>query len=989
MIYNINKENYKNFNTIEINKLPARCYFIPYKSFEDLKNTDVLAERYNSKIVTVLSGDWDFKYYAKVSEVENELDTEKTAFDVIKVPSCWQRIGYEPPFYLNSRYQFKRKPPFIPEDIPVGVYHKNIEIDNISKTYILSFLGVCSCLDLYVNGKFVGYSEGSHNSAEFDISPYLIKGKNEILAVVFKWCNGTYLECQDMFRENGIFRDVLLFEHGKTFINDYLVSTKYNDDGSYNLLVRADIKNGENTSINVKVFYKNQLFAEKSASESNVVFENLKVDEWSAEIPNIYEVFITLIKDKKEIEVVRNYTGFKHILINGTTFLFNNQKIKIKGVNHHDTTADKGYVMTAEEMQYDVKIMKEYNMNGVRTSHYPPDPLFLTLCDIYGLYVIDEADIETHGCYGSLPALPNLISDNPEWSKHFLDRVERMVMRDKNHTSITMWSLGNESGGFYNQDLCYEYIKKLVTNIPIHYEGVSRTSRSRYDVKSEMYTSPQRLDEILHKKAGKKYQEAPFFLCEYCHAMGVGPGSLEDYWQIMYASDVFMGGCIWEFADHAVLHKEGKYRYTYGGDHKEFIHDSNFCVDGLFYPDRTPHTGALNAKQVYRPIRATLRKDKKIEFKNTNSFISSSAYDINYELVKNKEIVKTGKLEIDIKPQEKKVFNMELENVIGDVYINLYYEKDEKEVAFEQLIVNKQEDERKLEKSNKMNVIKKGNEIIVSTVNFNVIFDKTKGLLKNIVKNGKSYLAEPIKPIIYRAPMDNDRNIRIYWDNIGYKTCKLIKTSCKIVEQKDNNVKVICKHLLTAKKLGLIMFSETSTYLINSNGQIYATAKLRKINPILSMLPCFGVDIPLVSGMKKLEYFGKGDQENLCDFDAHAKLGIYKTSVKAMFEPYIKPQDFGNHIDTKYVKFNDGESAINFIAGKKTFDFNVKNITTQNLTKAKHVEDIEWSDINYLTIKGFNRGTGTNSCGPLPLKQYDINMNKALKFDYFIILEDK
>ncbi|MEG2084621.1 MAG: beta-galactosidase, partial [Clostridia bacterium] len=208
MIYNINKENYKNFNTIEINKLPARCYFIPYKSFEDLKNTDVLAERYNSKIVTVLSGDWDFKYYAKVSEVENELDTEKTAFDVIKVPSCWQRIGYEPPFYLNSRYQFKRKPPFIPEDIPVGVYHKNIEIDNISKTYILSFLGVCSCLDLYVNGKFVGYSEGSHNSAEFDISPYLIKGKNEILAVVFKWCNGTYLECQDMFRENGIFRDV-------------------------------------------------------------------------------------------------------------------------------------------------------------------------------------------------------------------------------------------------------------------------------------------------------------------------------------------------------------------------------------------------------------------------------------------------------------------------------------------------------------------------------------------------------------------------------------------------------------------------------------------------------------------------------------------------------------------------------------------------------------------------------------------------------------
>ncbi|MCR4925729.1 MAG: glycoside hydrolase family 2, partial [Clostridiales bacterium] len=623
-IYTFNLKNYKDFDVIEENKLKPRSYFIPYENFERLVATDCLTERYRSDIVKVLSGKWEFKYYDKISKLPAQFDSQKERMDIINVPSDWQRTGYEPPVYINNLYPFKRKPPFIPEDIPVGVYRKVIVINDTEKNYILSFLGVASCFDLYINSRHVGYSEGSHNLAEFDITRYLESGENEIIVTVFKWCNGTYLECQDMFRENGIFRDVLLTKLDRTYIYDYQIKTQKSSNG-YNLDVDVDII-GRVADYTVKITVargKDIVATQELGAQNSLKFSfyDLKVEEWSAEIPNIYEVYIALKWYGKDKEVIRNYTGFRSIEIKGDKFLFNGQPIKFKGVNHHDTHEKNGYVLTADEMYYDIDLMKKMNINAVRTSHYPPDPILLNLCDLLGLYVIDEADIETHGFYGEFPYRMNQLSNNKKWLPRYMERVKSMYMRDRNHPSITMWSLGNESGGWKNQDKCYAYLHKECPSVPVHYEGVRYTPRLAYDVYSQMYTRPQSVEKIKKSKRLSAHRK-PFFLCEYAHAMGVGPGGAEKYWEQIYSSDKLMGGCVWEWADHAVYHEDG-YRYTYGGDHNEVIHHGNFCVDGLLFPNRTMHTGAYNIKNIYRPLRVKLTENGDYEFTNTNYFLSS------------------------------------------------------------------------------------------------------------------------------------------------------------------------------------------------------------------------------------------------------------------------------------------------------------------------------------------------------------------------------
>lgn len=591
MKYSVNRAIHSDFNVIDENKLPARAYFIPFSNNDAFSKTDYKNERYNSDRVVMLSGDWDFKYYNKLSDIPTCLDTDNTDFDRISVPSTWQRNGYDQIAYINTRYPFPKKPPHIPQDVAVGIYRKNVELKKYSRQ-IISFLGVAGALALYINGEYVGYSEGSHNTAEFDITEFVNEGNNEILAVNYKWCNGTYLECQDMFRENGIFRDVYIINQEEKHIDDFLFRTSKNADGTYDLKIKID-GNFDDVDISCDLF---------TTKESNTIIKNLKVNEWTAETPNLYEVTIKI----KDVEVIRTYIGFKDVKINGEVFLFNDKPIKMLGVNHHDTHMTKGYAVSLDDLELDIKLMKEYNCNAVRTSHYPPDPVFLTMCDIYGLYVVDEADIETHGFYAVPHSTynPNRLSNDIKWASHYLDRVKRMYERDKNHPSITMWSLGNESGGYKCQDVCYDFLKKVNPEIPVHYEGAIRSKRWAYDVVSRMYGTPDLMRKILKGTAGSKYKGKPFFQCEYAHAMGNGPGGLEEYMELFYSSNQFMGGCIWEWADHSVYDENAKYKWTYGGDHNEPIHDGNFCVDGLFYPDRKPSSGALEMKVCYRPIRA-------------------------------------------------------------------------------------------------------------------------------------------------------------------------------------------------------------------------------------------------------------------------------------------------------------------------------------------------------------------------------------------------
>ena len=490
MEYKLNTTNYRDFKVIEDNKLAGRAYFIPYSKKEKLCAVDLKHERTDSDLVEVLSGEWDFKYYNDISLIPEVFDASGVEFDKIHVPSTWQRTGYEPPVYLNCPYEFDLPNPNVPEHMSAGIYRKTFEVTNSDDVHILSFLGVVPCVDLYVNGIYVGYSEGAHNSAEFDISEFIYEGTNELLAVVHKWCSGTYLECQDMFRENGIFRDVLLYRLPAVYINDYYIRPR-KADGKWTMDVEITLEgklNGCEVGLSLekdgKVIAGETVKAERL---TYMTFDDLDVTEWNAEIPTVYNTYITLYKNGEELMTLRNITGFKTVEIKGNTFTFNGQVIKFKGVNHHDTNGKTGYVMTFDDYEKDVKLIKEYNGNAIRTSHYPPDPCLIALADTYGLYIVDEADIETHGAFFAPHNDINKISHDLKWAPRYLDRVKRMYYRDRSHPCITMWSLGNEAGGYACQDVCYDYLHETCPEIPTHYEGVIHTKRKAYDVVSDMY----------------------------------------------------------------------------------------------------------------------------------------------------------------------------------------------------------------------------------------------------------------------------------------------------------------------------------------------------------------------------------------------------------------------------------------------------------------------------------------------------------------------
>ncbi len=530
MKYQISRELHTDFSVFEQNKLPERSYFIPFSNTEKLQQSNYKNERYISDRIMSLSGKWDFAYFDKLSKVPAELNTDIFPFNTAEIPCTWQRTGYDQIAYINTRYPFPKKPPHIPQDVAVGIYRKKILIENADTRRVLTFLGVAGALAIYINGTYVGYSEGSHNSAEFDITPFLNNGENEIVAVVYKWSNGTYLECQDMFRENGIFRDVYITSTKSSYINDFLIRPVKNFDGTYDVHISVDGEFEENTCIEIKAIDDEVLFETSLLPQKETAVSVCYVDEWSAETPKLYEATVTLYRDEEELEAIRTYIGFKDIKIDGEVFLFNGKAIKMKGVNHHDTHMTKGYAMSLDDMELDIKLMKEYNCNTVRTSHYPPDPAFLTMCDMYGLYVVDEADIETHGFYAIPHSTynPNRLSNDISWASHYLDRVKRMYGRDKNHPSITMWSLGNESGGYKCQDVCYNFLKEVNPEIPVHYEGVNRSKRWAYDVVSRMYGTQDLMRKILKGTAGKKYKGKHFFSANMLMQWATVPAGLRN-----------------------------------------------------------------------------------------------------------------------------------------------------------------------------------------------------------------------------------------------------------------------------------------------------------------------------------------------------------------------------------------------------------------------------------------------------------------------------
>jgi len=981
MQYNVKTDNYKTFEIFQDNVLAPRSYFIPFSSREEMLETDIRTERYHSSMVAVLSGEWKFKYYGSRSLMPDVFDTDKEEMDAVAVPSVWQYTGYEKPYYLNSRYPFKPNPPYFPEDCAVGVYAKRFSIGNADGNFNLAFLGVAGSLDVFVNGQYVGYSEGSHNTAEFEITSFLQQGENEVVAVVHKWCNGTYLECQDMFRNNGIFRDVLITRTGDNSIYDFEAKTTFNADGTYILDVVPAFKIKDEVVFHAELFDGDELVSSKSVNicpekTDKITFDVLDVKEWSAEIPKLYHLYLSLSKEGELIEIIRKSIGFRHIEIKKNVFYFNNKRIKLLGVNHHDTNESAGYVMTVEDMEKDVKIFKDYNVNCVRTSHYPPDPIFLDLCDAYGIYVVDEADIETHGCETELHKRW-ICSHNPKWQGHYWDRVYRMYQRDKNHPSVTMWSLGNESHGYKNQDFCYNELKKL-TSVPIHYEAVIRTRRWAYDVISRMYFPPEQVEKVARGKGlPKKYYNKPFYLCEYAHAMGLGAGDLERYVQAFYAGDNVLGGCIWEFADHAVLEKEGPYKYTYGGDHNEWKHDGNFCVDGLFYPNREPHTGAYQMKNCYRPVRAKQVSSNEYAFFN-HMYFKNAAFTVRYRVLHNGELAESGEFEIRAEPQRSVKKKIDVEISGHTVIIFAYYEKDF-QVASEQIILNKTYAAKPAAVSDfEIKAMPAESKLAVVFENGELVYNRETGEFESYIYNGRQLVnsipLSPMKgfaPELYRAPLDNDMYLCKSWNRQGLNAlCCTNKTPVgKAYRIENNTVIITADYELSSSKINHAGKCSVQ-YIIYPSGRIKVSYKYFGLK--FHTVGRLGIHIEMPKAFENVTYFGY-DMETLSDFKEHSVYGIQTLKVSDMHEKYIKPQESGMRFGTYWARITDNDGAGFEFESENGFVFNANHYTSAQCAKAAHAEDLKEYETTDVHIDGYMLGAGSNACGPLPPKAHRID----------------
>jgi len=934
---------YEDLTKISENRLPQRAYYIPTG-------------------YTLLNGDWKFKFYSRDIDEEENI----TVWDTIDVPSCWQARGYEKPYYTNVQYPYPVDPPYVPDENPLGIYEREFEVEDLEKAHYIVFEGVSSCVSLYINGEYVGYSQGSHLQAEFDISTFVKKGVNVIRAKVLKWCSGSYMEDQDFFRYNGIFRDVYLLSRPKGHIKDIDIKTNGNK-------INIDFE-GEGEIC----LYDGEKLLDKKQAEKQAEFTVENPVMWNAEKPYLYKLVFTY-KD----EVIEQKVGFRTIEISDKSeLLINGVSVKLKGVNRHDTHRLNGWYETDEELLEDLKLMKKLNINSIRTSHYPPTPKFLNMCDELGFYVCLETDIELHGFtqrkrgYGyDFKDNMEWINNQPEWKEAFVERMVRAYERDKNHPSIFMWSLGNESGHGLNHIAMSEWLRTKDNVRLIHAEDASREKiEGTTDVYSLMY--PQ--ISVVEEYAKDDTKKQPFYLCEYAHAMGNGPGAIKDYWDLFYKYPKLIGGCIWEWIDHVYL-EDGVQKY--GGDFGELNHDFNFCSDGLVFSDKSFKAGSYNAKAVYQYMRTGLSGDV-LKITNLYDFTNLNEYKLKYQVQKDENIVSEKELVLDLEPKKTAEIKVELpaECKIG-CYINVYlYDKEGYEVAKTQetadVKIVKEANCKKLAE-----LTDDDNEIIAEGDGFRYTFSKIYGALESMIKNGEEQLRDVMKLTVWRAMLDNDMYKKDVWgnprdnrNNTSWNFNRIFNKvySCEIVDGK-----VVVKASLAG--VGRVPFAKyTVTYTVYEDGEI-EVAMTGDIIEQVEWLPRFGFELKIPKGKSSFKYFGMGPLENYSDMKNHATMGLYESNAAEEYVNYVMPQEHGNHTGTKYLEIAKG---LTFTADTE-FEFRVSEYDTMDIEMAMHTDELKKDDYINVRIDYKMSGVGSNSCGPDVLEKYQLN-EKNFEFKFSI-----
>jgi len=1038
------QHDWENEQVIGINKEAAHSTYIPYSTISQ----SLLDYAEDSPYYQCLNGTWKFNW-SKSPDLR-PLNFYKPDFDIsywddIDVPSDWQMRGYGKPIYTNVTYPFAKNPPFIMKGKvfdswtksklpnPVGSYRRNFEIPNNweGKKIYLHFAGVQSAMYVWINGKKVGYSQGSMTPAEFDITSYVSKGKNMIAVEVYRWSDGSYLEDQDFFRLSGIFRDVFLFATPRLHIRDFFVQSELNSDFSsavlktnlsfqnegYHDAVSVEgylLKDGETYNGEKPVFVHNISKRESGKKQFELKIETI-VDHpklWSAEIPNLY-VAVFVLKDAtgNKMEVIGTLFGFRKIEIKDSQLWVNGKSVKLKGVNRHEVDPENGRSVSYDLMLKDIRLFKRFNINTVRTCHYPDNTWFYKLCDRYGIYMIDEANLESHGMGYDKESLAHDVN----WQKAHVDREVSMVERDKNHPSVIIWSMGNEAGPGVNFEVCRKAIKEIDSIRPIHYERYNKVA----DIESTMYPSVEWLDNT-----GGKESPKPFIMCEYGHAMGNAVGNLQEYWDVIAKHKRLIGGCIWDWVDQGIKKevpgKPGEYFFAYGGDFGDRPTDWNFCVNGLTTPDRSVTPKMEEVKKVYQYITVSPEDilKGKVKIKNNYQFINLDKYDASWEMSCNGKLIDAGFLApVDLKPGDSKELTIPFTKPQiqpgGEYFLKVLFKLKKDELwakrgyvmAWDQMAVPFQVPEVKPDRNipGGIQCEEKGDRIDVSGKYFTLGFNKKVGTITDLsywgteifktkeeaVYGGKkiedhrhtiwqdTITSEKVSgPMlnIFRAPADNDRGYATKWREEGM--AEMIPEVKSFTIKEENSVIKIETEIESRTIKGYTVRQHTS-YKIYGNGFIDVTTEFDP-DTLDYPLAKLGFIMQLPKGFEKVTYYGAGPHENYRDRLHSAAIGQYETTVSDMFVPYLRTQECGNRSNVRWVTVTNHNGTGMMVAGNPVFDFSALHYTPEDLDRANHPYELTKRSETILSIDMQHCGLGGGSCGPGPMDKYLLKTQKAV-----------
>ncbi|HED65935.1 MAG TPA: DUF4981 domain-containing protein [Planctomycetes bacterium] len=992
------------------NKEAPHATLAPFSDRDDA----LRGQRERSPWVRSLNGPWRFHWVASPEARPRDfqrIDFDASGWDTIPVPSNWQLEGHGTPIYTNVTYPFHRDPPRVMGEVPeswtkhrlpnpVGSYRRTFELPGgwDGREVFLHFDGVQSAFYLWVNGEEVGYSQGSMTPAEFRITPYLRPGENVVAAQVYRWSDGSYLEDQDFWRLSGIFRDVYLFSTPKLHIADFFALPHLDaafeqgelevrfeladyDSGLQESAVRLELLDSDGTTV-ARGAWHGRLAPDEDGRTRGAA--SLTVDRpalWSAESPTLYRLLLFLEDEGgRALEVETCRVGFREVEIRGELLLINGTPVKLKGVNRHEHDPDRGHAIGRERMIQDIELMKRANVNTVRTSHYPNQPLWYELCDQYGLYVIDEANLESHGMgYGDAS-----LAHDPRWEAAHVDRQVSMVERDKNHPCVILWSMGNEAGPGENFAACREAIRSLDTSRPIHYER----DNAKADLDSVMYPSVEWLES-----AGANGSDRPLLMCEYAHAMGNAVGNLAEYWDTIYRHDRLLGGCIWDWVDQGLRRRnpDGSEDFLYGGDFGDVPNDGSFCINGLVGPDRAPTPKLGEVRHVYRNI--VTRPDDlslgRVRIENRFAFTNLSDFEARWSVREDGRTIQAGKLAaLTIAPGETETASIPIEpwerrpGTESFLRVSFHLRTAEPwapagfEIAADQLPLpgpTPPPVHTNLGLLPPLRLEREGGRTTILGDGFRIVFDDSAAAIVAWEGAGRSLLAgvraRPPGPLlnVYRAPVNNDRYCLRPWEQEELWHLERAVDSFEVEPIAPGLLQV--RATTTERGRGAAHFEVRSTWTILGDGTVH-TAMNVVPRDAPSVLARVGVSMHLAGALEELEWFGRGPLENYPDRKTGSEIDRFVSSVSDQFVPYIDPQECGAKCDVRWVALRDGEGAGLLVAAATPFSFTALHQTSRELALARHPGDLPAREDTVLSIDAAVNGLGGASCGPRPMARY-------------------